>query len=129
MILPPFLQTNKTDVDFCINLSEKKSARRFLRANLANCRWEWYNFQKCRKGVNYVKSRLLAVAAVLVAAVLLFPVPLRYKDGGTVEYKAILYSVQDVHRLNPDINAPEEFIEGTIVEIFGIEIFNNVEEP
>ena len=74
-----------------------------------------------------MNKQLLAVAAVLLAAVLLFPIPLRKKDGGTVEYKAVLYSVQDVQRINPEINAKEEFIEGTIVEIFGIEIFNNVD--
>ena len=73
-----------------------------------------------------MKKRLLTAAIVLVAAILLFPMPLHYKDGGTVEYKSILYSVQDVHRLNPDPQG-EEFIEGTIIEIFGIEIFNNVE--
>lgn len=74
-----------------------------------------------------MKSQALAVIAVLMAVILLFPVPLRKKDGGTVEYKAVLYSVQDVHRINPEINAKEEFIEGTIVEICGIEIFNNVD--
>ena len=73
-----------------------------------------------------MKKRLLKAAIVLVAAILLFPMPLRKKDGGTVEYKALLYSVQDVHRLNPDPQG-EEFIEGTIIEILGIEIFNNVD--
>ena len=73
-----------------------------------------------------MKERLLKAAAVLVAAILLFPMPLQKKDGGTVEYKALLYSVQDVHRLNPDPQG-EEFIEGTIIEILGIEIFNNVD--
>lgn len=73
-----------------------------------------------------MKERLLKAAAVLVAAILFFPMPLQKKDGGTVEYKALLYSVQNVHRLNPDPQG-EEFIEGTIIEIFGIEIFNNVD--
>ena len=73
-----------------------------------------------------MNKQLLAVAAVLLAAVLLFPIPLQKKDGGTVEYKALLYSVQDVHRLNPDPQGTE-FIEGTIIEILGIEIFNNVD--
>ena len=73
-----------------------------------------------------MKKRLLKAAIVLVAAILLFPMPLQKKDGGTVEYKALLYSVQDVHRLNPDPQG-EEFIEGTIIEILGIEIFNNVD--
>ena len=73
-----------------------------------------------------MKKRLLKAAAVLVAAIVLFPMPIHYKDGGTVEYKACLYSVQDVHRLNPDPQGTE-FIEGTIIEILGIEIFNNVD--
>ena len=73
-----------------------------------------------------MKERLLKAAAVLVAAILLFPMPIHYKDGGTVEYKALLYSVQNVHRLNPDPQGAE-YIEGKIIEIFGIEIFNNVD--
>ncbi len=75
-----------------------------------------------------MKKKLLAVVCVLIAAVLCFPVPIQQKDGGTVEYKAILYSVQDVHRLNPDMDSEEEFIEGTIIEVLGVEIFNNVDK-
>ena len=73
-----------------------------------------------------MKKRLLTAAIVLVAAVLLFPMPMQLKDGGTVKYQALLYSVQDVHRINPDPQGTE-YIEGTIIEIFGIEIFNNVD--
>lgn len=47
------------------------------------------------------------------------------KDGGTVEYRAILYSVWDVHRLALDEKTGYE--EGLIVEILGIEVFNNVD--
>ena len=71
-----------------------------------------------------MKKRIFILIIALV--VLLTPIPFRLKDGGTVEYKALLYSVQNVHRLNPDPQG-EEFIEGTIIEILGIEIFNNVD--
>ena len=74
-----------------------------------------------------MKKRLLKAAAVLVAAILLFPMPIHYKDGGTVEYKAALYSVYDFHRINPDINGEKPFLEGTVIEILGVEVFNNVE--
>ena len=47
------------------------------------------------------------------------------KDGSTVEYRAILYSVWGVHRLALDEKAGYE--EGLIVEILGIEVFNNVD--
>ena len=72
-------------------------------------------------------KKLLAGICIVLALVLLIPVPIRMKDGGSVEYKAMLYSVTDVHRINPDINSSVQFIEGTIIEIFGMEVFNNVE--
>ena len=69
-------------------------------------------------------KRLLAGICIILALLLVIPIPLRLKDGGTVEYKAVLYSVQDVHRLAPE---PEGgYLEGTIVEILGVEVFNNV---
>ena len=72
-------------------------------------------------------KKLLVGICIVLALVLLIPVPIRMKDGGSVEYKAMLYSVTDVHRINPDINSSVQFIEGTIIEIFGMEVFNNVE--
>ena len=72
-------------------------------------------------------KKLLAAICIVLALLLLVPVPIRMKDGGSVEYKAVLYSVTDVHRINPDINSSSQFIEGTIIEIFGVEVFNNVE--
>lgn len=72
-------------------------------------------------------KKWIAVMAVILALLLLVPVPIPKKDGGTVEYKAALYSVHGVHRLNPDIDGSKPFLEGTIVEIFGVEVFNNVE--
>ncbi len=72
-------------------------------------------------------KKWIAIIAVILALVLLVPIPLRKKDGGTVEYKAALYSVHDVHRANPDVDAEKPFLEGTIIEILGIEVFNNVE--
>jgi hypothetical protein len=71
--------------------------------------------------------KLIKGICIVLALVLLIPIPLRLKDGGTVEYKAVLYSVQDVHRINPDINGEKPFLEGTVIEILGVEVFNNVE--
>ena len=72
-------------------------------------------------------KKLLTGICIALALVLLFPFPVRQKDGGSVEWNALLYSVTDVHRINPDINGATAFIEGTIVEILGVEVFNNVE--
>lgn len=70
-----------------------------------------------------MKKKALIIIAILIAAILLVPIPFRLKDGGSVEYKAILYTVKAVHQINPDIEQP--YIEGTIIKILGVEVFNN----
>ena len=52
---------------------------------------------------------------------------MRLKDGGSVEYRAILYAVTDVKRLNPDMESEKAYLEGITIEILGMEIYNNVE--
>ena len=58
-------------------------------------------------------------ACVLLAIVLLVPIPMRLKDGGTVVYRAVLYQVEDVHRLGAVDTAGDEYLEGMIVEFLG----------
>ena len=55
---------------------------------------------------------------------MLFPIPLRMKDGGTVRYQAIIYSISDVHRLS--LESETGYEEGMIIEILGVEIYNSV---
>ncbi len=74
-----------------------------------------------------MKKKVIRGICILLAIVLLIPIPTRLKDGGTVEYNAILYKVVDVHRLELDSTVKAEYFEGTIVKILGIEVFNNVE--
>ena len=40
-------------------------------------------------------------------------------------YKAVLYEVEDVHRIGAE-DIEDEYLEGTIVKILGIEVYNNV---
>lgn len=63
------------------------------------------------------------IICILLAVVFLLPIPMRLKDGGTVKYKALLYTVSDVHKMYGE----NEYSEGTIVEILGVEVFNNVQ--
>lgn len=48
-----------------------------------------------------MKKRNVVIVCILLAVFLLIPIPLRLKDGGTVEYKALVYRVLKVHRLAP----------------------------
>ncbi len=78
-----------------------------------------------------MKKKIIAAVIVLVLAVLLFPIRSQLKDGGTVQYTAILYRVSKVHRL---ISIEEmeregkvkEYDDGYTVELLGFEVFNNV---
>lgn len=72
-----------------------------------------------------MKKKIIIIVSVILAIVLLFPFPIQKKDGGTVDYKAALYCVSDVHRIVPYEN-DVKYEDGIIIEIFGVEVFNNV---
>ena len=74
-----------------------------------------------------MKKKVMIGICVLLAIVLLVPIPMRLKDGGTVVYHAVLYQVEDVHRLGAVDMAEDEYLEGMIVRILGMEIYNSVE--
>ena len=74
-----------------------------------------------------MKKRVIVGICILLAIVLLIPIPIRLKDGGTVVYNAILYRVEDVHRIDPEATSEDDYLEGTIVKILGIEVYNDVE--
>ena len=74
-----------------------------------------------------MRKKVVTGICILLAIVLLIPIPMRLKDGGTVVYRAVLYQVEDVHRLGAVDTAGDEYLEGMIVRILGIEVYNSVE--
>lgn len=74
-----------------------------------------------------MKKKVMIGICVLLAIVLLVPIPMRLKDGGTVVYHAVLYQVEDVHRLGAVDMAEDEYLEGMIVRILGMEVYDSVE--
>lgn len=78
-----------------------------------------------------MKNKIITAVILLLLVVLLFPIRTQLKDGGTVQYTAVLYRVSKVHRLISVEEAEQEgkvkeFDEGITVELLGFEIFNNV---
>ncbi len=69
-----------------------------------------------------------AIMVVIILLILLFPIRYQLKDGGTVEYKALLYKVSKVHSLTlvEEMENGKYYNEGIVVEILGFEIYNNV---
>ena len=79
-----------------------------------------------------MKKKVLVAVVIVVSIILLFPTRNQLKDGGTVEYQSLVYKISKVKRLIPEEKAEKEgkvenYERGIIIEIFGLEIFNNVE--
>lgn len=73
----------------------------------------------------------MAVAmSILLALLLLFPMPFGMDDGGSVEYRAVLYSVTRYHALNPQqMFGDTKYVGGWRIEILGVEVFDNFGQP
>lgn len=72
-----------------------------------------------------MKKKVIIVMLIVVLLILLVPIPIHLSDGGTVEYKALLYKISKVHRLNH--NSQTGYDDGIIIEILGKKIYNNVD--
>ncbi len=78
-----------------------------------------------------MKKKVIIISVAIILLVLLFPIRNQLKDGGTVEYKALVYKVSKVKRL---ISIEEmeqegkikEYDQGIVIEILGFEIYNSV---
>ena len=66
-----------------------------------------------------MRKKVVTGICILLAIVLLIPIPMRLKDGGTVVYHAILYQVENVHRIDPEATSENDYLEGMIVKILG----------
>lgn len=64
-----------------------------------------------------MKRRIAVIVIIVVAlAILLVPCRIQYKDGGSIEYKAVTYNITKYHR--GPING--KYLDGRRIEIFGI---------
>jgi len=78
---------------------------------------------KGKKGGFMKNKKILIIIIVIIALILLFPIPMRLKDGGSIRLQALLYNVTFYNKLN---HATEDgYTKGIGIEILGLEIFNN----
>ena len=68
------------------------------------------------------KKYLITILCILLTCVLLVPIPMRLKDGGTIVYQAVLYSIEDIHRLNLE-QSESPYLDALRIKILGVEIF------
>ena len=61
---------------------------------------------------------------MVILLVLLIPIPIHLKDGGTIEYKSFTYKISKVHRLAKSSETGYE--DGLTIEILGIKIYDKM---
>lgn len=78
-----------------------------------------------------MKKKVFVIAGIILLLVLLFPVRYEIKDGGSIQYKSLVYGVTKVHTLISDEEMIQEgkvkpYDDGWRIYILGIEVFDNV---
>ena len=66
-------------------------------------------------------SKAIAVSIILILVLCLFPVIYRYKDGGSVCYRSLVYEITRWHQMSD--TEPDGFMDGLEVRIFGVLIY------
>lgn len=74
-----------------------------------------------------MKKKFVIAAIVIIAAlVLLVPIPLHLKDGGSVKYKALLYEVTNYHMLAGIPESPgAAYVDGLEIKILGFTVYGS----
>lgn len=70
-----------------------------------------------------MKKKVMLGIVIVVILLLLIPIPMRLKDGGSIEFRAVLYTITKYHKI--DLNSEKGYIDGIGIKILGKEIYNN----
>lgn len=64
------------------------------------------------------------IIIIIILVLMLIPIKFHLKDGGFIEYKAILYSVTKYHILNH--KSTKGYDNGWKIKIFGLTIYDEI---
>ena len=74
------------------------------------------------------KKRFAVVAIIFILIILLFPIRMNLKDGGSVRYKSLVYEITKIHQLAPDVDGVKPYIDGYEIKILGVTIYRKTNE-
>lgn len=74
------------------------------------------------------KKTLGIIAIIAVLVIILTPVRMNLKDGGSVRYKSLVYEVTKIHQLTPGVEGVKPYIDGFEVKILGMTIYRETNE-
>lgn len=66
------------------------------------------------------KRNIILIVVIVIFILMLIPMPIKLKDGGSVEYKAILYKYTKIHRLSEQSTTGYE--DGWELKILGLQV-------
>lgn len=73
------------------------------------------------------KTKPIIIITVIIAFILMFPICMRLKDGGSKVYRSIvgIYEVKDWKQMGYTEEAEETLKTGITVKLFGVKVFDN----
>ena len=74
-----------------------------------------------------MKKKFFVVIAI-IAVILLPPVRMNLKDGGSVRYKALVYEVTKIHQFAPEADGLKPYIDGFEIKILGMTVYREIYE-
>ncbi|MDE7361537.1 MAG: hypothetical protein K2N38_06335 [Oscillospiraceae bacterium] len=72
-----------------------------------------------------ISAKVKIILCVIICAVLLIPIPAWYKDGGTFELNAVLWSVRKEHSISWE-DRIDGYNIGTIVRVLLWKVYDDV---
>ena len=69
------------------------------------------------------KKNTILIVAIVIFVLMLIPLPTKLKDGGSIEYNAVLYSVTKYHSINPE--STKGYDDGWKIKFLGLTIYDN----
>lgn len=74
------------------------------------------------------KKALGIIAIIVVLVILLTPIRMNLKDGGSVRYKSLVYEVTKIHQLAPEVEGVKPYIDGFEIKILGMTVYRETNE-
>ena len=74
-----------------------------------------------------MKKKFYVVIAIIVV-ILLTPVRMNLKDGGSVRYKALVYEVTKIHQFSSEVDGLKPYIDGVEIKILGMTVYRETYE-
>ena len=74
-----------------------------------------------------MKKKFFVVIAI-IAVILLTPVRMNLKDGGSVRYKALVYEATKIHQFSSEVDGLKPYVDGFEIKILGMTVYREIYE-